>query len=52
MTENITVKELIEKLSQFDENAIVSLEGFATQDFVEEIFLKVGDEDVLVQEFH
>ena len=52
MTENITVKELIARLSKFDENATVSLEGFATQDFVEEIFLEVDNEDVLVQEFH
>jgi hypothetical protein len=52
MTENITVKELIAKLSQFDENAVVNLEGFAIGDFVEEIFLEVGDEDIFSQKFH
>ena len=52
MTENITVKELIARLSKFDENAVVSLEGFATQDFVEEIFLEVDDKDVFSQKFH
>lgn len=51
MNKNITVKELIERLNQFDENSLVSLEGFAIQDFVEVIHLVVEDEDVLSQNF-